>query len=492
MRLLFFKIALKYVNINRMVQQRNLRRLLIVTLALTSVFLVFSWIRIIFLFPINPDGGCYLSVTERIYDGLRPYTDISINYPPVSYYCYLIVRKLFGGGDALYRLVLLIVEAASAFVLAAIVKRFFKSTTVATCSGVVFLFFYLAYDGPWFVMEPFVNLFSLSAVYFLLNPTLIGAFASGVCLMLSVMSKQYGFLILPVLSAMLFIKDTGFDKKGGLLRTLFFAFGFFTAALTLVYFLHLNVTSFISQISGQGYVKAGVLNMLTGIFSVRGVWIIGVLALSVIMLLKKYDFYLLIFSVLCLFHITPLYVRTYAHYFQLCLPYAVILLAYIVKRLFFDEHFQGKRREALAAVLVVTLMGPVSAAVYVPLRYAMSITEKNEILLIAKEINTIVPQRSPALVVNATEFYYYCNLYPPTKEEGYHVIYKSGDFGNPFNYKMETIHYVLWFDGDMIKLQDSRFENYLRLTHKRLKLLKFHDGKRTVEIWGKLDIKTEP
>ncbi|MBF0519972.1 MAG: hypothetical protein HQK92_09625, partial [Nitrospirae bacterium] len=243
--------------------------------------------------------------------------------------------------------------------------------------------------------------------------------------------------------------------------------------------------SFVSQLSGQGYVKAGLLNMLSGIFSVRGLWIIGVLILSAVMLMKTSDFYLLIFSFLCLSHIVPLYFRTYAHYFQLCLPYAVILLAYAVKQFFFNEQYQSNLRKATAVLLVVALMGPVSVAVYVPLVYALSAKDKKEIPLIAKKINTIVPQRSTALVVNAPEFNYYCNLYPPNMQEGYHVTYKSGDFGNPFNYKMKDIPFVLWFNGNMIQLGDVELTNYLMRTHKKTMVLTFNGGKRIVEIWGK-------
>ncbi|MBF0519349.1 MAG: hypothetical protein HQK92_06460, partial [Nitrospirae bacterium] len=243
-----------------MVHKRNLRRLFIVTLALITVFLAFSWVRIIYLFPINPDGGDYLSTMERISDGLRPYVDIKVHYPPAIYFYFLFFKKFFGGGDVLYRFALFIVEMASALMLSLIAKRLFKSTTVSVFCGIVFLFFYLAYDGPWFVIEPFVNFFSLSAVFLLLNPAMAGAFASGVCLLLAVMSKQYGLLALPALSVMLCIKQETFEIKGGLLRGLLFIAGFLSAALLVVHFLNLDFKSFVSQLSGQGYVKAGLLN----------------------------------------------------------------------------------------------------------------------------------------------------------------------------------------------------------------------------------------
>ncbi|MEO5356305.1 MAG: hypothetical protein H7844_03280 [Nitrospirae bacterium YQR-1] len=448
-------------------------------------YLLFSWIRIIFLFPVNPDGGCYLSVTERLSDGLRPYVDISMNYPPVSYYYYLIFRELIGGGDIIYRFALLTIEAASSFVLALITKRLFKSTVVSVFSGILFLFFYLAYDGPWFVMEPFVNLFSLAAVFFLLNSSKAGALASGACLLLSVMSKQYGVLVLPSLLLLIFRKQDGFDVKTGLLRGLLLCGGFLLTALVMFQLLHIDVAIFISKISGHGYEKEGILKMLSALFSTRGLWFIVVLILPVVVLLRKFDFNLFIFTFLCLCHTAPLYVRTYPHYFQLLLPYGIILLIYAAVKFFFEETSTGNFKKVTAAALILTLTGPAAAALYVPARYAMSFKDKREIAVTAQKINTVVGQRSAALVINEPQFWYLCNLYPPTHEEGYHVVYKSGDYGNPFKYNMADIPFVLWFDGDTIALDDPQLTGYLMLTHKKTAVLHFHGGKRTVEIWDR-------
>jgi 4-amino-4-deoxy-L-arabinose transferase-like glycosyltransferase len=246
-------------------------------MVLSSV-LIWSWWIIFYRIPLNPDGGYYLSVAERICEGWKPYRDFHVAYPPAGFYFFALFRKIFGEGYIAFKAALLSIGIISFFCFYLLSGLLVKDRRLRIAGGLFFLLLSLAYDGNGIFLEPFVTVFSMISILLLSIDTkkyYISAFFAGTSFLLACMSKQYGILILPCL-IILFFKDVeglSLNFRKVMLKTMFFFAGFSIGLFLMLFYLNINMTEFILQLSGRGYGSAGIVKLVKSLVRPENIWL---------------------------------------------------------------------------------------------------------------------------------------------------------------------------------------------------------------------------
>lgn len=474
-----------------------------VSIVLLSSVLIWSWWTIFYI-PLNPDAGYCLSSAERIYEGWKPYRDFHVHYTPVGLYYFALFRKILGEGYVVYKIAFLVVELCSAALMFLLSGSVVKNRILRFAGTLLFLLLYLAYDGKHIVLEYFVVVFSLITILLLNINTkkwFFRSFFAGIFFLLTVMSKQYGVIIIPVLIILLFKdpEDFSLNFKLGAMRTAIFLIGFFSALFIMVSYLDIDFLSFITQVSGRDYydkwgtakgiangrdyydkwgIAKGIAKMVISLFSWRNVWFIFVLLLSFAITVRKFQFNSFIILLLCILSFGPLYVQTYPHYYQLILPYSVILLLSIVEYYFLSKPRLKRNwfETTCLFFLCISLLFTISFTLKETIYFSLNKETIQESLEISKRINKILPAGSPVLVINEPVFSYLCNFRPPTKENGYGFLYLE----NLKDFNFMKIENILWFDG--FRIDYKNFLPKVEKTHKKISEFSI-SGNKKVEIW---------
>jgi hypothetical protein len=461
--------------------------------------LIWAWSYIFLFLPFNYDAGYYLSCAERIYEGLKPYLDFEIHYPPVGIYYFVFFRHLLGGDPTSYRVALLLVEILSAFLFFLLSGSFIKSKALRLTGTLLFLLLYLSYDGGFFVLEYFVTIFTIASILFLQRDrkSRLFTFLAGIFFLLAIMSKQYAVITFPILVFLLVKPDDNhsIDYSAGAIRFVFFIAGFFLAFLAIVSFLGINIWDFIVQLKGTGYGKTGAVKMFVSLLSLRNIWFIFVFLLGFYMLWRNFQFGTFLLLSLFILNLIPTFVRGYAHYYQLPLPYALIFLIGIIEYYFLEG--QGKKRNIFENVTIfltgLTLSITILSAIHVPLYYSLSKESQNylyeklyskynfnrktlsDTLKMAKKINEILPAGSRVAVINEPSYSFLCGFMPPEDKNGYRFIGRitTGE------YDLGKIDNIVWFDG---LFDYATFLRTVSENHVMVSSLSFSDKSR-VEIW---------
>lgn len=463
--------------------------------------LVWAWSRIFLFLPFNYDTGYYLSFAERIYEGLKPYLDFEIHYPPVGIYYFAFFRHLLGGDPTLYRFSLLLAEIFSAFLFFLLSSFFIKSKALRFTGTLLFLLLYLSYDGDSFVLEYFVTIFTIASILFLLRnrKSRFFTFFSGIFFLLAIMSKQYAVVIFPAIVFLLFKPDDShsIDYRAGAIRFVVFISGLFVAFLAIVSFLGINIWDFVVQLSWTDYANLRAMKMFFSLLSLRNIWFVFVLTLGFYMLWKNFRFGTFILLSLFILNLIPTFVKVYAHYYQLPLPYALLLLISIIEYYFIEG--QGKKRNIFENVMIfligLALSINILFAIHVPVYYSSNkdfqdyLYEKlyskynfnrktlAETLEMAKKINEILPAGTRVVVINEPSYSFLCGFRPPEDKKGDRFL----SWSTIGKYDFNKIDNIVWFDGslDYATFLRTVSENYIKVSS-----LSFSDKSR-VEIWKK-------
>jgi len=461
--------------------------------------LVWAWSCIFLFLPFNHDAGYYLSCAERIYEGSKPYLDFEIHYPPVGIYYFALFRHLLEGDPTLYRFSLLLAEILSAFLFFLLSGAFIKNMVLRFTGTLLFLLLYLSYDGGFFVLEYFVTIFTITTILFLLRDRKSRLFTllAGIFFLLAIMSKQYAVVTFPVIVFLLFKTNNSFpvDYRTGAMRSVFFIIGFFFAFFAIVPFLGINIGDFISQLTGAGYGKIGALKMFVHLLSLRNMWFVLVFLLGFYMLWRNFLSGTFLLLSLFILNLIPTLVRGYAHYYQLPLPYALILLISIIEYYFIEEH--GKKRNIFENMMMfltgLALSITILFAIHVPVYYSLNKDSQNylyeklyskynfnrktlaETLGMAKKINEILPVGTRVAVINEPSYSFLCGFRPPEDKNGYRFI-GQGSIGE---YDLDKIDNIIWFDGS---LDYATFLKAVSESHVKVSSFSFSDKNR-VEIW---------
>lgn len=300
-----------------------------------SIYLIFTYLYALIYIPVNGDAGFYLSVSDELAEGVVPYKEINLSYPPLAMYCLAIVRLLVGNTPVYwpYLLFILLLHSANAFLIYRIAIQI-CSHFCALLIGLCYLIIVFQIEGVYIMLEPFVVFFSLLAVYFFFyKKTSKAMFWCGVFSGLAFLCKQYGLGTFALIGSFLFLESL--QKKINLKVFLSFIIGFAVTlliGLISLFIQSVTLSQLLKQLFGVSYGHYSVEQWI--FYSVTFLKITGFFFLLLVLLV----FFIVRKKVLrprILFLIAAIggyslqfYFQPYAHYGIIILPFLLLLLAF--------------------------------------------------------------------------------------------------------------------------------------------------------------------
>jgi hypothetical protein len=296
------------------------------------VFLAaFAYMATAFVREVNVDAAYYLGVVDSIYGGFVPIRDFLSSYTPLSFYLLLLVR-VFTHDFTAYLIILFAIIIASSFVLHKIAYRLSSDKILSLLVQLLFLIQVFLFEGTYYVLEPFIVLFGLLSIWFMLNKTdsvkhiLLSGFFAGAAFM----SKQYGLAFFA--GGLIYFTFLQIGIKEKINKILWFCLGFAVLPLLFLIYFMLNgvdLWSFIAAYSGGDYGQRENSHWLAGIlelFNIRKFLTIFLLPLFFVLYKRRelIPLALSMFAMIALFTF-QFYFQLFDHYYILIIPLILIL-----------------------------------------------------------------------------------------------------------------------------------------------------------------------
>jgi hypothetical protein len=283
----------------------------------------------LFRIEVNADAAFYLGVSRLILEGNLPFVDFPPIYTPLSFYMMSVPIALFGTSFTIALLFFYLLHLANAGIVYKIVRQYSCDKLLAAFCAIFSLLLCLGSDGCRYVLEPFVLFFGLSALCVLKRRGLKWIVISGFFCFCSFWSKQYGLGFICLAVAFLFLEEG--CSKTFVRKLCYLLMGFFVGmAIFVLFFLLQGVEPLaLLGLSGSDYRRVGISGLIggwTSLFITLPILIIAIM----VMIAKLQNFRkisLLIISFLAVFgFMLQCYVRFYAHYLILAMPFCVLML----------------------------------------------------------------------------------------------------------------------------------------------------------------------
>lgn len=298
-------------------------------LALLALWAVVSIVLSYFKIRINEDSSYYIGVVRLILDGKIPFKDFFLGYTPLSFYLLSVPCKIFGCTFNVGIFFIYLLHFCNALILYKVCRKYVKSIPLATYCAILCFILCLGRDGRIYVLEPFVLMFGLSALYVQHLKFQWRDVVAGFLCFCAFWCKQYGLGFICLCMALILLRGQ-FCKKSWR-QTVQLLIGFFAGAIFFVSILSLIGVplSDLINLSGSDYERDG----LYGLFgSWKAVCIsLPLLVISIILMfssLKNYSKHAML--IVAFFGIAGFllqcYVRFYSHYMMLAMPFCVLML----------------------------------------------------------------------------------------------------------------------------------------------------------------------
>ncbi len=312
------------------------------------VLIIGGYFLIVYMYPsISNDSGYYLKIAYDLAQGLSFFKELNCSYSPLVMYI-LSIPFYFNNDTGIvflftyYFTVFLIIS----LLFFQILKFFNSSNKKCFFFTVLLITANFVFEGFHILLEPYVLLFQLMAIWLLLKWKLKkrALFLTGVFVFLAFYAKQYGLFIIPALVFLLYREAK--DIRSFISNLSFFMLGFFVPILTLIsYFCvyeNISIKFFLLRLFGIPAIKeneivTGIDYSVIGVFKKVGQFIIDFpffiltvflfygTKLKTISQNSKFTLLLLI-GAFC-----TLYFAYYSHYFQLIIPYIIIATVVLYK-----------------------------------------------------------------------------------------------------------------------------------------------------------------
>ena len=307
-----------------------------------------SYFLIVYLYPsISNDSGYYLKIAYDLAHGLSFFKELNCSYSPLVMYIFSI--PFYFNNDT--GLIFLFTYYFTVFPLIALffyqILKFYNSNSkVCLFFSVLLITANFVFEGFHILLEPYVLLFQLIAIWVLLKWKLKKRtlFLVGVFSFLAFYAKQYGFFIMPAL--MFWIYKEARSIKLTTINFSFLMLGFFVPILILTGYFYvyesISIKIFLLKLFGISALKGneivtGVDYSVIGAFKKVGQFIIDFPFLILTILLffntkikpiskDRWFALLLLAGAFC-----TLYFAYYSHYFQLIIPYVILAIVIIFK-----------------------------------------------------------------------------------------------------------------------------------------------------------------
>jgi len=299
---------------------------------------------------INSDSGTYLATAEQVAQGKVLYKNMYVGYTPIGIYFFALIKYMFGSQTTYLHYIYLVI--AFIFLGGGIIYQLASAISgkkhVGLLAALVYLMLAYKYEGIYIVLEPFVIVFGLGALYCLYKSQRLRGlyFVAGVLLSCSFLSKQYGMLLVIPMAYYVFFSEEYLKLMLG--NMMLFALGLGTPLL--IYFGIYESQYGISPWSliqawtryAHSYGERSLTKMLlaAGRFTISSLPFILLLGLSIKKVLKRA--YLFLQSLLLAYGVLALslYYQQYAHYFLLLIPLGVLIAVYSGQILWEEKRFR--------------------------------------------------------------------------------------------------------------------------------------------------------
>jgi hypothetical protein len=427
----------------------KLRLLKFVSLFLLGILVVYCYANVLTYKLINPDGGYYLWIVNKVWESKIPGIDIKTGYTPLSFYLLSIVRAFTDSPTYFHYLyILLTIQLLNASLLYFISKHYTTNKFIPALASLMYLLMSFHSDGSFFVLEPFVNLFGLLSLllylsfrnynsYYMLVPGILGA--------LSFFCKQYGLVYSLAVPFLLMIDNK--NVSSAFKRIFLYAIGYAIPFIAFILYYRIEgcgLREIITIYSGNGYGLRSIDAYLSGIYTLIKIYGIF-LPFSFWVLIKKgIRNHILIYLYLIFGFSLQFFFYKFPHYYILLIPHLIISAVIIY------ESLKEKRKLLFSFIflfLFILIMN-VYASILTIRNFSVSngifkenITEQTRNSI---QIRNYVGKNDKVLLFNfdLASYYFLCNLNPPL-EKKYGIIF----FGlvSPDKYLENIIHtdYVL-------------------------------------------------
>lgn len=321
---------------------------------------------------INPDATYYIGVSRLILEGKTPVADFCLHYTPLSFYLMSIPIAIFGSSYTLALSMLYLLHVVNAGWIYKICRNESFSKKISLASALYCLLIFFLFDGNYYVLEPFVLFFGLSALCLCYKKSTWSHIAVGLLCSCAFWCKQYGLGFLCLCIALVIAKDW-FSKNSFKAAAKIF-FGFVLGILLLIGFLYTQGVqpSDLVSFSGSDYHRVGFKDLFFG--SGQFVRAIPVLLIAVIIFCMKYKqlikqplFLLGLFGVGGF--LLQCYVRNYSHYKLLAIPFAVLIVLAC-----FREVKNKEWNKYIMVLFVILFMVPAALVIKKDVKYISSNT----------------------------------------------------------------------------------------------------------------------
>jgi len=373
---------------------------------------------------INQDAGNYLSVVERMKEGLLLYRDIATGYPPGAFYItkwlssnipypdYGFYLALTWGGIILCGLIA-----------GLIVWREVSNAWLSALVAVLVPILSLQYEGYYFFLEPFVAVFAVSGFALAIhgrNP--VHFFLSGCAVACAFLCKQYMLGILPSVCLLGWMVDRSRRYQMVVAALAGAAVTAFAIVGCVLLISRISLTEFVQSIFPR---YASYVTPQPFAFWVNIIFVVPIVALAVLLLCDQKVRYNRVFigTMVAIMGFTPqLLFRQYKHYFLLMIPFMVILWALECTLIFKPPYGTIVKRRGIRACAGVCSV----ALVAYSFNFSLSFTRvfnsnkpRASQIATGTRINELVPRGSRVSLLFNPAFYFLCQFLPAQDHLGY-------------------------------------------------------------------------
>jgi len=318
-----------------MVNHNKWKFLIDVILYALLLLVIFLYINAIQYASIGVDAGYYLFIVNKLSEGLIPFKDFNLNYPPLSFYLMLLV-KWASGSLFSYKVALgflFFIQFMNAVLLYKLIHFYKVNNRIAIFSAAIFLIYAYSFESVFFVLEPFVIFFGLISLLLIYKNNTINLFAAGAFSALGFLCKQYGLGFFALIVIYLFLRK-GYYKETQLKKILFALAGFSIVVIIslLIFYLLTGGFSFLNSLSGDNYGHRSLTTNFKALFSYILFTCPVIIMVPLIfknLTAKNKIIVLLSIGGLLGFSL-QFYFEPYKHYYLLLLPFVVILIAQVL------------------------------------------------------------------------------------------------------------------------------------------------------------------
>lgn len=378
--------------------------------------LICSYIYSLTIAPVNADYGYYVGAAKSMAQGLVPYRDISLGYPPFVFYLLSIPYVLCGTdiSPLVPMYIAFLFNLANGYLIWLILKNFGINKFIRQYAIVLYVIYLYSLESVFLGLEPFSTFWGLLGTYILLkNKKHLGV--AGLCLTLAFLCKQYALLYAPIYALLILLLRVDKTIKERIFAVLQVALWSLISVL-IVHLFFVCLTGqgdYFTLLLGTGYGRrsfSGVVEVLRKRFF--HMFFIVLLIPFIWNKVSRLEIKRMIFLIISIFFLLlQNYYDTSPHYLIFIVPYVVVLIAIIIGNI----SFAWVRVASCLVVLLLAIFFLVKATKdYQIIREDENnhcIITRNQQLEVVRFLQKVVPPESKTVVARQWNYLVTPHLY---------------------------------------------------------------------------------